>query len=65
MKRAERMRKAGMFGRLIRKIGQSELPDAAQTLKLSRIDQPDKQFSLVRIGFEANDVVNGIAVNFL
>ncbi|HVE58749.1 MAG TPA: hypothetical protein VNB22_18085 [Pyrinomonadaceae bacterium] len=65
MKRAQRMRETRMFRRLIGKMRETELANPPQTLKFCRINQTDKKFSLVRIGFETNDVVNRIAINFL
>jgi tetratricopeptide (TPR) repeat protein len=65
MKRAEAVRKARMFGSLIRKMRQTELPDTSQALKFGRVDQADEQPALVRIGFEADDVVYRIAVDLL
>ncbi len=58
------MRKARMFSRLIRKKRESKLFDAAQTLKFRRVNQANKQFACVAVGFEPNNVVNRIAVDF-
>jgi hypothetical protein len=43
---------------------QAELFDAAHSLKLGRVDEADEQLALGRIGFEADDVMNRIAVYF-
>lgn len=64
MERAQGMCKARMFRRLIGEMRESELPNPSQTLKFSRINQADEKFSFVRIGLEADDVVNRIAVYF-
>lgn len=64
MQRAQRMRKARMLRALIGKKRQPKLLDAAQTLKFSRINQANKQPAFSRIGFEPNNIVNRIAVNF-
>ncbi|MGC2236426.1 MAG: hypothetical protein WA584_09705 [Pyrinomonadaceae bacterium] len=64
MQRAQAVRKARMFRCLISEMRESELFYPAQSLKFSRVNQPDEQFSFVRVGLEANDVVNRIAVYF-
>ena len=64
MQRAEAVRKARMFRCLIGEMRESELLYPPQALKFSRVNQADKQFSLVRICLEANDIVNRIAVYF-
>lgn len=64
MKRAERMRKARMFRRLISEISQTELANAPQTLKFRRINQTHEKFAFFGVGFQPNDVVNRIAVYF-
>jgi hypothetical protein len=53
-----------MFSALISEMRESELSNPPQSLKLSRIDEADKQFSFRRIGLQTNDVMNRIAVNF-
>jgi hypothetical protein len=53
-----------MFRRLIGEMRESELFYPPQTLKFSRINQANEQFSFVRIGLQANDIVNRIAVYF-
>jgi hypothetical protein len=58
------MRKARMFRRLISEMRESELFYPPQSLKFSRVDEPDEKSSFVRIGLEANDVVNRIAIYF-
>ncbi len=64
MKRAETVSKARMFRRLIRKQRESELFDAPQTLKFSRVDEPNEKFSFVRVRFQTDNIVNRIAVDF-
>jgi hypothetical protein len=64
MKRAKRVRKARMFSRLIGEMRQPELFYPPQTLELSRVNQPNQKPSFVRIGFEANNIMNRIAVYF-
>ena len=61
--RSETVREPRMFGTLIGEMREPELADPAQPLKLGGIDQSDKKPALVGVGFEANDVVNGIPVN--
>jgi hypothetical protein len=58
------MRETRMLRRLIGKMRESELANPPQTLKFRRINEPDKQLSCRRIGFQTNDIVNRIAVNF-
>lgn len=64
MQRAEAVRKARMFRRLIGKMRQTELFYPPQTLEFSRVDEANEKFSFVRIGLQANNVVNRIAVYF-
>jgi hypothetical protein len=45
------MGKTGVFGTLIGKMGETQLPDSSQTLEFSRIDQTNKQFSFGAICF--------------
>ncbi len=65
MQRAQGMRKARMLRRLVCKKRESELFDAPQALKLRRVNQSNEQLSGGCVGFEPNDIVNRIAVNFL
>ena len=58
------MREPRMFHCLIREQRETELFDAPQTLKFRRINQSRQQFSFGRVGFQPNNVVNRIAVNF-
>ena len=64
MQHAQAVRKTRMLSALICEQRQPELLDAAETLKFSRIDQPNHQFAFVRVRFQTNDIVNRIAVNF-
>ena len=64
MQRAERVRKARMLRRLIGEMRESELFYAPQTLKFRRVNQPNEKASLVRVGLEANNIMNRIAVYF-
>ena len=63
MQRAQTVRKARMLGSLIGIKCQPQLLDAPQTLKFSRIDEPDEKISFIRIGVQANDIVNRVAVD--
>ncbi len=65
MKRAKAVRKTRMFRRLISEMRQTELANPPQTLKFRRVNQTDEKPSGCRIGFQANDIMNRIAVNFL
>ena len=42
---------------------EAQLLDAAQALKLWRVDQIDHQTPLARVCAQANDVVDGIAID--
>jgi hypothetical protein len=64
MHRAKRVRKARMLSRLISEMRQPELFYTPQTLKFSRVNQTNQKASFVRIGFEANNIMNRIAVYF-
>src|SRR5215213_11630615 len=64
MKYAQAVRKTRMLSALIGKQCQTELLDAPETLKLSRIDQPNHQLAFIRVGFQTNNIVHRIAVNF-
>lgn len=57
--------KPRMFGRLIRKIREAKLPYPPQPLKLGRVNERDHESALVRIGVNANNIVNRISVNSL
>src|SRR5438105_1591062 len=63
MKRAEGMGEARVFGALIRVEPESELFNAPQPLKFSRIDQTHHQLAFVCISAKANYVVNRIAID--
>lgn len=64
MERAQAVSKARMFRRLIREKRESELFDAPQTLEFRRVDEAHEKFPRVRIGFEPNNIMNRIAVDF-
>ena len=64
MKRAEAVGKARMLRALVSKKADAELTDAAQALKLGRIDQTDEQLPAGGIGSEANYVMDRIPVYF-
>jgi hypothetical protein len=52
MQRAERMRKARMFRRLISEKRESELLDTAQALKFRRVNQSCEQLACRVAGFQ-------------
>ena len=65
VQRAETVSKARVLSALIGIQTQTKLLDAAQTLKLSRVDQTDHQLLLGGVVTQSDDVVNRIAVNSL
>src|SRR6185295_15455122 len=52
-----------MFRALISVETETELLDAAQTLKLRSVDQSHHQLAFIGISLETNDVVNWIAID--
>ena len=52
-----------MLRALISEIADAELADAAQALKLGRVDQSNEQLPAGRIGREPNYVMNRITVD--
>jgi hypothetical protein len=64
MKRAQTVGKARMLRALVSKEADAELADAAQALKLGRVDQSDEQLPAGRIGSEANYIMDRIPVYF-
>ena len=63
VKHAERVREARMLCALIGVEGQTQLLDAAQALKLRRVNQTRHQLPCVRVRAKANDVVDRVAVD--
>jgi len=63
MKRTERMCKTRMFRRLICKISETKLSNAAKALKFRRVDQGNEQTPLVRVGIDADDIMYRIAID--
>jgi hypothetical protein len=51
-----------MLGALISVQTQTELLDAAQALKLGRVDQAHHQLAFVSVRAKANDVMNRISI---
>ncbi len=64
MKRSERMCKPRMLSRLIRKVGEAQLPDPPKPLKFRGIDQRDQKVAFRRARFDSNYVMNRITVDF-
>src|SRR4029078_2056745 len=52
-----------MLCALISEETETELLDAAQTLKLRSVDQSHHQLAFIGIGLQTNDVVNWIAID--
>ena len=63
MEHAKRVREAGVFRALIGVEREAELLDAAQALKLRRVDEAHEQLPFARVGAQADDVVDGVAVD--
>ena len=57
------MREARVLGPLIGVERKPQLLDAAQTLKLGRVDQTHHQLSFAAIGAKTDDVMDRIAVD--
>src|SRR5205085_484391 len=63
--RAERVREARVLRALIGEEGEAELFDAAESLELEGVYEAHHQSAFVRVGAEADDVVDGVAVDAL
>ena len=63
MVRPEAVSEPRMLGPLIREMCKPELPHAPKPLKLGCVDQRDDQFPNLVRRIDADDVVNGVAVN--
>jgi hypothetical protein len=64
MQRAQAVRKARMFRRLISEMRQPELFYPPQALKFSRVNQAYEKLAFRVARFEANNIVNRITIDF-
>src|SRR5438105_3696199 len=65
MERAERVREARVLRALIGEEGEAELFDAPEALELEGVYEAHHQAAFVSVGAEADDIVDGIAVDAL
>jgi hypothetical protein len=64
MQRAQTVRKARVFRRLISEMRESELFYPPQALKFSRVDKADEKPAFRVARFEANNIMNRITIDF-